>query len=167
MVLGRVSQINRYDMALDLPNNLVGYVPITAISTKITERIEALASEEDTEGSENESKRLPDINLHDFFLLGDYLRAYVVSTEGSSTSGERPKKHIELSLRPEHANAGLRAGDVVVHSMVQAEVHSVEDHGLVANVGIAESSVRGFISSRELGSGRKISQIQAGTVFMC
>ena len=41
-VLGRVTGITSKDVAVALPNNLTGYVPITGVSTRLNDRIEKL-----------------------------------------------------------------------------------------------------------------------------
>ncbi|KAL8725782.1 MAG: hypothetical protein Q9181_006288 [Wetmoreana brouardii] len=166
MVLGQVSQVNQYDIALSLPNNLTGYIPIISLSDRLTSQIESLAEKEKGEASDDESSG-KELDLKAYFSLGQYLRAYVVSTDRDNVLGQKAKRHIELSINPRQTNSGLKKADLVVNSMVQASVRSVEDHGLVMELGIDEESVRGFMSSKELGSHLKFSSIQAGTVFLC
>ena len=38
-VLGAIREVNEYDMAISLPNGLGGFVHITNINEKITERL--------------------------------------------------------------------------------------------------------------------------------
>ncbi|KAL8703814.1 MAG: hypothetical protein Q9201_003009 [Fulgogasparrea decipioides] len=166
MVLGQVSQINQYDIALSLPNNLTGYIPITSLSDRLTIQIESLAEKEKEEASDDESSG-KDLDLKAYFFLGQYLRAYVVATETNNVPGQKARRHIELSINPRQTNLGLRKADLVINSMVQASVRSVEDHGLVMELGIDEELVRGFMSSKELGSHFKFSSIQEGTVLLC
>ena len=47
MVLGQVSSINAHDIGLSLPNNLTGYVPLTAVSRGLEQKIEKLLNEDD------------------------------------------------------------------------------------------------------------------------
>ncbi|CZT03246.1 related to ribosomal RNA processing protein RRP5 [Rhynchosporium agropyri] len=165
LVLGQVSQINELDIALSLPNNLTGYVPITSISDKITQRIEATiaADEEDDEETEIE-----DVDLKKLFKVGQYLRAYVVSTkdEEAATSG-KAKRHIELSLSPQQSNSALTPQNVVVNNTIMASVASVEDHGLIMELGLSDPTIRGFMSSNDIGFGMSFSSIQEGAVFLC
>lgn len=165
IVLGQVSEINRYDIALNLPNNLTGYVALTSISDKVTKRVEELAAVEDDEGEEGHVNA--SIDLKRLVSLGQYLRAYVVSTHTEESSGAKGKRHIELSLNPREANAGHSKLDYVTNSMAQASVLSVEDHGLIMDLGLADSSVRGFMSSKELGQGVDTSTIEEGSIFLC
>ncbi|KAG0648782.1 U3 small nucleolar RNA-associated rrp5 [Hyphodiscus hymeniophilus] len=166
LVLGQVSQINAHDVALSLPNNLTGYVPITSISEKISQKIEALAAAEDNEQEDEETE---DIDLKKMFSVGQYLRAYVVSTsdDQESTLGAKSKRRIELSLRPQQSNNELSQQNAIVNSTLMASVISVEDHGLIMDVGLRESDMRGFMSSKEIGRGVDISTVQEGTVFFC
>ncbi|KAK4692586.1 rRNA biogenesis protein RRP5, partial [Lecanoromycetidae sp. Uapishka_2] len=165
MVLGQVSEINRYDIALSLPNNLTGYVPLTSISDKVTQKVEELAVED--KDNEEEENAGASINPRKLFHLGQYLRAYVTSTQKEESPGARGKRHIELSLNPREANAGLSKIDYVTNSMVQASVLSVEDHGLIMDLGLGDSGVRGFMSSKELGQGIDTSTIAEGSVYLC
>lgn len=164
MVLGQIFQINRYDLALSLPNNLTGYVSLTSISDKLTKRIEALAADE-----EEVDEQSPDtkIDLKKLFSIGQYLRAYVVSTQEEASTGAKGKRHIELSINPREANSGLNNADYVTNSMVQASVLSVEDHGLIMDLGIGDVGFRGFMSSKELGPNVDISSLEEGSVYLC
>ncbi|KAK8220149.1 rRNA biogenesis protein rrp5 [Zalaria obscura] len=168
MVLGQVTQITSRDVALALPNNLTGYIPLTAISEKVNQKIEALlAGDEEEEKEEDEED--DDIDLNSLFHIGQYLRAYVTSTgEDTMVNGLRKnKKHIELSVNPRQTNTGLSASDIVVNTAIQASVRSVEDHGLVMDLGLEDQSVRGFVSKKEFGKQQEMSQVQEGQVFLC
>ncbi|KAI9848799.1 MAG: rRNA biogenesis protein rrp5, partial [Pleopsidium flavum] len=118
IILGQVSQINSHDVALALPNNLTGYVPLTSISDRLTERFEALVGEVDEESDKDRPTEEEDIDLNSCFTLGQYLRAYVTST--GDGAGTKTKKRIELSLNPRQANSGLKKFDLVTNSVVQA-----------------------------------------------
>ncbi|KAL8939535.1 MAG: hypothetical protein Q9211_002692 [Gyalolechia sp. 1 TL-2023] len=170
LVLGQVSQINQYDLALSLPNNLTGYVPIMSISDSHAQAVEALARQEGededngTDKTESENKAL---DLKSYFVVGQYLRAYVVSTENDTAQGTKGKRHIQLSINPRQANSGLRRSSLVINSMIQASVKSVEDHGLVMGLGVEEDTIRGFMSSKEIGPNFELSQVQVGAVYLC
>jgi rRNA biogenesis protein RRP5 len=169
LVLGQVSQINDHDIALSLPNNLTGYVPITSISDKITQRIESIAAAEDAENEEDEQDDSEEVELVKLFSIGQYLRAYVVSTsdDPSSSSNGKPRRRIELSLRPQQANNALAPQNIVPNTMLMASVASVEDHGLVMDLGLESSDLKGFLSSKEVGQGIELADVQEGTVFLC
>ncbi|MCJ1281625.1 rRNA biogenesis protein rrp5 [Xylographa opegraphella] len=168
MVLGQVSQINRYDIALTLPNNLTGYIPITSISDNVTEVIEALAAADDVSSDGGgDAHSTHEVDLNSIVAVGQYLRAYVSSTNDSTGSGARGRKHVELSINPKQANHGLKRNDLVVNSMVQAVVSSVEDHGVVMNLGLEDTTIRGFMSSKEVGNIRKYADLKEGAVYLC
>ncbi|KAL8637817.1 MAG: hypothetical protein Q9228_004959 [Teloschistes exilis] len=164
LVLGQVSQINQHDIALSLPNNLTGYIPITSISDRLTEIVEKKVEDQEDDKGEAEDK---DMNLSTYFYVGQYLRASVISTEKEAASGSKGKRHIELSINPRKANAGLRESDFIVDSMVQASVKSVEDHGLIMDLGIDGHIIKGFMSSKETGKEYDLSSVQEGAVFLC
>ncbi|KAF9892539.1 rRNA biogenesis protein rrp5 [Aspergillus nanangensis] len=166
MVLGQVISINSTDIGLSLPNNLTGYVPLTAVSKKLEERIEEILKDDgsdDEEDSEDDS-----IELSDYFYLGQYMRAYVVSVgNNAADASSKSKRRIELSVDPRQANSGLLKSDLVDNTTVQASVSSVEDHGLVMDLGIEGSDVKGFMSSKEVDPKVDYSEIKEGSVFLC
>ena len=163
LVLGQVCQINRYDIALALPNNLTGYIPLTSISDKFTEVVEAIAQDE----AGDETEETTQLNLQSLFSISQYLRAYVVSTSDEIPSGRMGRRHIELSIDPHKVNTGLKKSNIVVNSMIQASVLSVEDHGMIMNLGLDDTNIRGFMSSKELGHHVNLSNVPSGRVFLC
>lgn len=167
MVLGQVSSINAHDIGLSLPNNLTGYVPLTAVSKVLEEKIESILKEDDSDDDEEEDDE-DDFDLKDYFYLGQYLRAYVVSVGSNSADAtSKNRRRIELSIDPRQANSGLLKTDLVDNAAVQASVLSVEDHGLIMDVGIEGSNVKGFMSSKEIDPKLDYSNIKEGSVFLC
>jgi rRNA biogenesis protein RRP5 len=187
LVLGCVEKINNLDIALSLPNNLTGFVPITQISERVTQRVVAMAEDSDEEDEEDEEESAKpeaendtekpesdDVQLDGMFKVGQYLRAYVlhakeeVATKGpqGEKGASKTRKRIELSLDPKLVNTGLKTSDLAVGITVQASVVSVEDHGLVMDLGLGED-LKGFLSSKELGSGFKLADIKEGQVLLC
>ncbi|QDS77330.1 hypothetical protein FKW77_004939 [Venturia effusa] len=166
LVLGQITNITSRDIALALPNNLTGYVPLTAVSDQLTKRVEKMLDENDEDKSDDDDEDFEDIELRNLFKVGQYLRAYVTSN-GTDVGGKH-KRHIELSLQPQLVNKGLSQSDIVVNSMIQASVVSVEDHGLIMELGIEDGdSIKGFIGAKDLGAGIDHSAIQEGAVFLC
>ncbi|GAM35017.1 U3 snoRNP-associated protein [Talaromyces pinophilus] len=160
MVLGQVTSINSHDIGLALPNNLTGYVPLTAISETFDKKIEKVLNAEDEdedEGSEEDS-----LDPSDYFYIGQYLRAYVTSTGSSSADAgaAKNKKKVELTLDPRQTNSGLAESDLVEGAMVQASVASVEDHGCVMDIGLGKK-VKGFMASSD------DLNIKEGAVLLC
>lgn len=165
VVLGRVTAITGRDVALALPNNLTGYVPITAVSERLTARIERMLDDAKS-GADEDNEDDEDIDLKQLFHVGQWLRATVTST-GTDPAEGKSKKHIELSLDPTTVNGGLPEDNVVVNSVVQAAVRSVEDHGLIMDLGLSDESVKGFVSKKELGYAYDLDKVQEGQVMLC
>lgn len=170
LVLAQVAQINQYDIALSLPNNLTGYVPLTSVSDRLTNKVERMTEQDEGDvqsGMGHDDSDTNDLDLESYFKIGQYLRASVISTEKDTAQGTKGRRHIELSINPRLANAGLQPSDLIVGSMVQASVKSVEDHGLVMDLGVGAHALRGFMSSRELGPSAEKSSVKEGAVFLC
>ncbi|KAF1826919.1 nucleic acid-binding protein [Dissoconium aciculare CBS 342.82] len=168
VVLGRVTAITNRDVAISLANNLTGFVPLTSISERLNTRIEKLVGDDkEAELEEEEDDDTDDIDLKKLFHLGQWLRA-TVSASGSDAAegGSKSKRHIELTLDPSQVNGGLDADNVVVNSMVQGSVRSVEDHGIIMDLGLSDSSIKGFIGKKELVGIYNIGEIQEGQVML-
>ncbi|KAJ9212611.1 hypothetical protein DTO166G4_5830 [Paecilomyces variotii] len=166
MILGQVSSVNANDIGLALPNNLTGYAPLTAISRTLDRKIENLLKEDASEEEEEEDDE-DTVDLRAYFRLGQYLRAYVTSAASGADTSTKNKKKIELSVDPRQANSGLSKSDLVVNTVVQASVVSVEDHGLVMDLGIEGADIKGFMSSKEVDPEVEYSSIKEGAVFLC
>ncbi|PHH69230.1 hypothetical protein CDD80_6934 [Ophiocordyceps camponoti-rufipedis] len=166
LVLAQVSRIDRLNLQLSLPYNLSGHVSILAVSDQLTTRLDEAARQDDDDDAEEsaDDSANDDVNLRSIFAVGQYLRAYVVSTAEESLSG-KPRRKIELSLRPVEANAGLSVDDVVPCSTVMASVVSVEDHGCVMDLGV--SGLRGFLSADKIDASVQSQRLQSGAVFLC
>ena len=51
-MLGAIREVNEYDMVISLPNGLSGFVHITHINEKITERLKEELQADDSEDTE-------------------------------------------------------------------------------------------------------------------
>lgn len=87
--------------------------------------------------------------------------------EDSTAMPGKAKRRIELSLRPEDANSTLSKQELVANSTVMASVASVEDHGYVMDIGIADFQATGFLPKREVDNGISKDRLQPGNVFLC
>lgn len=165
LVLGQVCEINDLDIALALPNNLIGHVPITSVSGSLTKRIEAAAASDDTDEDDSPDD---DIDLRNLFEIGQYLRARVDSTmEEVADRPGKTKRRIELSIRPGDANVGLSKQELVTNSTVVAAIASVEDHGFVMDIDIEDSKITGFLPKKEVDLTISADRLQPGNVFLC
>ncbi|KAJ5279124.1 hypothetical protein N7478_004496 [Penicillium angulare] len=167
MILGQVSKITAHEIALSLPNGLVGFVSLTSVSKVLDDKIQKLLNEEEDDDDEDSSDE-DSIDLKDYFYLGQYLRTYVVSTGAEAVeAGGRNKKRLELAIDPRQANTGLSKSDLVNETAIQASVLSVEDHGLVMDLGIEGSDLKGFMSSKEIDPRVDYHSIKEGSVYLC
>ena len=153
LVLGRVAEITHKDIALSLPNNLTGYVQISSISDAFSAREEEL-----------EEKSKFEI-LSSVFHIGQMLRACVLSTADTGPS-DLQKRRIELSIEPFQVNKNIQQKDLVRHSVVQAEIKDIEDHGVVVSLGLDQSTTTGFIPKKELNS-QDPNAFEIGAVMLC
>ncbi len=170
LILGQIAKVNLRDLAVSLPNNLTGYVPLTAISAQLTEKVESILNREIEDGLEHGSsdEEEDDVKLSHYFHVGQWVRVAVTSTgEDAANVTGQAKKRIELSLDPRLTNQGLAWKDLAVHCTLQASVRSVEDHGVIVDLGLSDAKVQGFIPTRELPHGLELSCVQVGMVFLC
>ena len=123
--MGQISAISSLDLTLSLPNNLSGYVPVTNVSTKLSSIIE---QDSDREDSSDESDDAP--SLDELFSIGQWLRAVVVENENSNG-----KRRIELTIDPSRVNETVDQDDIVPGMSVQGCIQSVEDHGVIIDIG--------------------------------
>ncbi|KAF7512166.1 hypothetical protein GJ744_002328 [Endocarpon pusillum] len=169
LILGRVAKVNPKDLAISLPNNLTGYVPMTAVSERLTAKIESLVAKdvEDDEENNGSADEEDVVELSQYFRPGQWVRVAVTSTVEEALSTSKAKKRIELSLDPVLTNRGLAWKDLVANCTLQASVISIEDHGVVVDIGLSDAEAKGFIPSQELHHGLEISQMKPGMVLLC
>ena len=55
-ILGAIREVNEYDMAISLPNGLSGFVHITHVNEKITERLKEMLQSDDSDSKETEAR---------------------------------------------------------------------------------------------------------------
>ena len=167
-VLGRVCQINRHDVAMSLPNNLTGYVPAYSISQRLKQDI---AGHPNSAAAEGEALRVRSpvgtADLACYLRVGQYLRASVTSTHCFSKSHLQGKKRIGLSLLPQDANRGTSPSNLAVGSVLQAEVATVEDHGLTVTLGFEDSSTKAFLPFSEIASDDSAPWTTVGAILLC
>lgn len=152
LVLGKIKSIGRLDLTIAIGDNLVGYVPITSTSEEIRNQVETFAKQEENDDIEEEddddknviitgtmqSKAFP--TLSDIFQVGQYLDAQVSESEDH-------KKRIQLTIEPQVLNKNLEEEDFISGNIIQGSVRSIEDHGVILNIG---KPINGFISNKDL-----------------
>lgn len=119
-VFCQVLAVNPYTLVVSLPNQLLGHIPITQVSTQFTSLLEAADGSSDEDDEESPSSDIPD--LRDMFEVGQYLRAVVTAVKPPGTSDttfghardalEKSSRRIELSTVPEYVNEGMTKADL-------------------------------------------------------
>lgn len=136
------------------------------------QRVSATAEDDDNDSMTDEGDAQDGgIDLRNVFFQGQYLRAYVLSTVDESSAPNtagKPRRRIELSIRPEHANHPLTTeDDIAVNSTVMASIVTVEDHGLVMDLGLSGLDLRGFLRRRDIDEAWTPEMLQPGAVMLC
>lgn len=167
LILGQIIAISDRDLTVALPNNLIGFVPLTAISSQFTRKLETLLEADDeSDGDEDENDNV--LDLHTYFAIGQYVRVAVTSTDqDTSAPGSQSRKRIELSLRPKDVNAGLSAVSLVSGVAVQVSIRSVEDHGMIVDLDLESGSSQGFVPAKNLPEGTDLTSAKEGAVILC
>lgn len=170
-IFGQIVSIQPLALIVSLPNQLFGHVPITAISSQLTEKLEGIAEQEDEEDGTLQDD-VPE--LSDLFQVGHYVRAVVTvvhasgSTDASAIGKTRDQlvrvsRRVELSLMPDRVNAGVQKSDLkhnfvrhnhlcMAYSLrhkqtISASVKSIEDHGYILDFGLSDTS--GFLPFKD------------------
>lgn len=171
LILGQISSVGSRALTVALPNNLVGYVPLTAVSRPLNEKIQGLldkAQDEENDSDDEEDEEEDDISLTHYFQVGQYIRVAVTATEQDRAGAKgSARKRLELSVDPSLTNAGIDRSNLATGATVQVSVSSVEDHGLVVDLALEDDKVRGFVPQKHLPSGRSLSDIKTGAVVLC
>ncbi|GAA5986306.1 hypothetical protein JCM10908_003698 [Rhodotorula pacifica] len=184
-VLCQVIQVRPLELVVSLPNQLLGHIPITNISSEFTARLEAAGEdssdeeedesddEDDEEDEEKAAKGLP--GLPALFHAGQWVVAAVVSSKSSDSKVKlggrdgdetvRASRRIELSLEPEKVNEGIAKGDLKRGFTLPAAVHDLEDGGYSLSFGLPPlSSFLPFADAKKLSPTRPL---HVGQVVLC
>lgn len=144
LVLAQIIEVNEVDLVLSIANNIIGFVPIVNISPKITSKLESQTGKDDESDEEDGDEDDADLpQLQGMFKVGQWVRAVVVDN-----GKQNNKKRLELSIEPRLVNEPIEDEDYAAGQTIQGAVESVEDHGVVIDVG--HDSLTGFISKKEL-----------------
>ncbi|EPS42394.1 hypothetical protein H072_3572 [Dactylellina haptotyla CBS 200.50] len=167
LVFGFISKITKKDVAIALPNNLVGYAPLTSISEQYTNQLKASLEDDDMdvdkdEDDESDETDIPGLDM--LFEVNQPVRAYVMNVSTGSTSGDKKnRKHIELSLLPSLTNPGITQTELVKGTTLQASVKSIEDNGFIMDLGL--DFVSGFMGKSDCAA--PPNTIKVGRTFLC
>ena len=123
-ILGQVMSILPLAIVVSLPNQLFAHVPITQITSQLTERLESTDTVEDEELDDDNPESFSQVpDLTSLFHVGQYIRAIVISVHASSTTDVaglgrarddaiKASRKVELSLLPQKVNIGVRKADL-------------------------------------------------------
>lgn len=129
-ILGEIALIEPLALVVSLPDQLFAHVPITQVSSQLTNLLESMDDDENSDMSDDDdddsavehSSNTPP-ELADIFRVGQYVRAVVtkVHSPGSTDAlilGKsrdevvRASRRVELSLDPAQVNAGVEKADL-------------------------------------------------------
>lgn len=165
IILGQITAINALDVVVALPNSLSGYAAITNISSLLSMKLQNAENSDDEDDENIAEEEVPTLN--ELFTVGQWVRCAVIAVaQGNqkSKSGQKQKKRIDLSLQPDIVNKGIAAEHIQNRSVLQASIKSIEDHGLVMDLGI--DNCTGFIKAKEYGTFDP-SSLKQGQVMLC
>jgi rRNA biogenesis protein RRP5 len=127
-IFGQIVSIQPLALVISLPNQLLGHVPVTQISTQFTALLDAAENDEEIlvsdEAEDDDAGIRPSIPaLSDIFHVGQYLRTVVTAVRESRSTEltaigrtrdevVRASKRVELSLVPESVNDGVHKSDI-------------------------------------------------------
>ncbi|KYQ47857.1 Protein RRP5 like protein, partial [Trachymyrmex zeteki] len=140
ILLGRVSKVSEYDLIVSLPGGFLGRVQATDLSQSYTNLLQDIINARVIQS--NEFKPLPDL-----FNLGDYVTCYVKSINVED------KWFCSLSMEPQLINQNVHSNYLVKNMKVVCTVKSIEDHGYIIDIGVA--NIRAFLSTEDIDKGKQ------------
>uniref|UniRef100_A0A674BPX8 Protein RRP5 homolog n=1 Tax=Salmo trutta TaxID=8032 RepID=A0A674BPX8_SALTR len=123
LLLGCVKEVADFEVTINLPSGLLGYLNISNISDSYTK---ILSDHLDSASSEEI------FSLSSLFSPGMLVRCVVArldTAKGGSVS-------IQLSINPKEVNKGLSTGSLKAGLVLSGCVESIEDHGYLVDLGI-------------------------------
>ena len=136
-------------IVVSMCDQLLGHVPVTSVSEKLTDRLQRTLDDDEDEETAPE--------LHELFSVGQWVRACVESVRpagvraGVGREGgeyERESQRVQLTLEPRAVNEGIQVSDLCAGYTLSAAVSSCEDHGYTLALGL-DDDVHGFLSHRD------------------
>uniref|UniRef100_A0A4W5L3E2 Protein RRP5 homolog n=1 Tax=Hucho hucho TaxID=62062 RepID=A0A4W5L3E2_9TELE len=123
LLLGCVKEVADFEVTINLPSGLLGYLNISNISDSYTK----ILSDQLDSASSEEIFSLPSL-----FSPGMLVRCVVArldTAKGGSVS-------IQLSINPKEVNKGMSTGSLKAGMILSGCVESIEDHGYLVDLGI-------------------------------
>ncbi|XP_023950301.2 uncharacterized protein LOC112054666 isoform X3 [Bicyclus anynana] len=133
LFLGRVSTVSDTCVYVSLPCRSSGTVMACHISEAYNKQLEAYVNDQIEQVCE----------LPQMFRPGQYVAVKVLEVQTESSK-------LMLTMMPQHINSARTLKDLHKGALVQAAVSSVEDHGYVMDIGIANT--RAFLPKKSANS---------------
>ncbi|KAI5448963.1 rRNA biogenesis protein rrp5 [Naganishia albida] len=164
-LLARVQAVLPLHLILSLPNQLLAHVPITEVSSTLTDRLTKGEKEDDEDmeidanAEEDDEEDADTPELSQLYQPGQYVSGIVTQNFPSESSNKsflgmytpteqtRLASRIEMSLRPEKVNEGVMKADVTTGYRLTGSVKSEEDHGFAIDLGLKD--VEGFLKKED------------------
>uniref|UniRef100_A0A8C7PZI9 Programmed cell death 11 n=1 Tax=Oncorhynchus mykiss TaxID=8022 RepID=A0A8C7PZI9_ONCMY len=144
LLLGCVKEVADFEVTINLPSGLLGYLNISNISDSYTK---ILSDHLDSASSEEI------FSLHSLFSPGMLVRCVVArldTAKGGSVS-------IQLSIKPKEVNKGLSTGFLKAGLILSGCVESIEDHGYLVDLGI--KGTKAFLPKQALKVGQYVTSL--------
>lgn len=139
-LLGRISEVKRFELIVSLPGGFVGYVQDLDVCQSYTTLHETI----DKEGGPDQLKLLPDV-----FKPGDYVTCFVLEIRKALSENWI----CTLAMEPALINENIRSNYLVKGSKIICSVESIEDHGYVVDTGIL--NVTAFLATENVEKGKQ------------
>lgn len=128
-IIGRIKEINEFELLISLPYGLLGTVSLAEMSNYIAEGSQRALEDE------NDLCEVPDPGDH--FYVDQIVTCSVVDVRPKENNNKKLK--ICLSLRPDIVNREIRPESFQsVGTCFCAEIRSIEDYGYTLDVGIED-----------------------------
>ncbi|KAI3625962.1 hypothetical protein CBS9595_001323 [Malassezia furfur] len=155
-MLCNVLAVHPLALVVSMCDQLLGHIPVTSVSARLTDRLQRALDEEEDEVEDEADAPEHDQSppeLRDIYDVGQWVMASVESVTapnakrqwGMGREGgeyERESQRVQLSMEPSKVNAGVHVGDLSSGFLLPAAVASHEDHGYALDFGI---DVHGFL----------------------
>ncbi|KAL4069766.1 hypothetical protein V8B97DRAFT_2051647 [Scleroderma yunnanense] len=157
-ILGQVMSIHPLALIVSLPNQLMAHVPITKVTSQLSQLLESGDAGSSTPDDDSDGERSGAPDLSELFHPGQYIRAVVTTIHapgatdiiGLARSRDdvvKASRRVELSLIPGEVNVGVEKSDLRSGYTLSGAVQSIEDHGYILDLGV--TGVSGFLPFSE------------------
>ncbi|KYN06214.1 Protein RRP5 like protein [Cyphomyrmex costatus] len=140
IILGRISEVSEYDLIVSLPGGFQGKIQATNLSQSYTNLLQDIINAGVVQS--NEFKPLPDL-----FNPGDYVTCCVKSLNFEDNW------FCSLSIEPQLIYQNVYASYLAKDMKVVCTVKSIEDHGYIIDIGVANAVA--FLCTEDIDKGKQ------------